>query len=149
MTQAPILVGIDFSDGAACAVAMAGALAELFGVPLVACHVPEGEREPWAEWELDWLDTVGLEPESLIVREGIPWLELARLADDLGCVAVAVGSHGLNGYQPLSPGSTTAALLTRARRPVLVMPTTRNSAHRNHISQPANHPGGAQWPRIG
>lgn len=128
MTKAPILVGIDFSDGAATAVAWADALAELFDAPLVACHVADRERGPWDEEELLWLASVGVPPDRVAVRQGVPWIGLSRLADEVRATLLVVGSHGVKGYQPLFPGSTTGQLLSKARQPILVVPSPRRGA---------------------
>ena len=118
----PIVVGIDFSPGASGAVAWASALAEQLAVPLVAVHVTARAHGEWRPEQLAWMSDAALEPETLIVRRGVPWIELARFSEEIDARILVVGSHGRSGYQPIIPGSTTVLLLTRSHRPVLVVP---------------------------
>lgn len=121
MDQTPILVGIDFSDGAAAAVSRAALLGRQFGAPVVALHVVEGADRDWSAEQLAWMEALALNPERVIARRGVSWMELARVADEIRAGMVVVGSHGRTGYQPLCPGSTAWRLLTRSHQPVLVV----------------------------
>jgi len=55
-----------------------------------------------------------------MLRFGAPWAQLVRYALEEEASYIVVGSHGLSGYQPLAPGSTTARLLTHSPVPVVV-----------------------------
>jgi nucleotide-binding universal stress UspA family protein len=119
---APILVGIDFSAGATPAVLWASTLAQRLAAPLVAVHVTDQDGWSWRPEQLGWMGEVGLDPEALIVRRGVAWIELSRFSQVIDAMMLVVGSHGGSGFQPMTPGSTTALLLTRSHRPVLVVP---------------------------
>lgn len=93
------------------------------GAPVVAVHVVlnEGATPGPSGWE-EWMKRMEVKEESLVFRAGVPWIELSRHGDELGAQMLVVGSHGQSGFQPVVPGATTVMLLTRSRRPVLVVP---------------------------
>jgi nucleotide-binding universal stress UspA family protein len=126
--QASILVGIDFSPGSARAVLWARSLAQALQVPIHAGHITDEDQWDWTPDRLGWMGETRLDPETLIVRRGVPWIELSRLSVDVEASILVVGSHGMSGFQPVTPGSVTALLLTRSQRPVLVVPGTRPDA---------------------
>ena len=116
----PIVVGVDFSEGAARALGTATRLALTLDARLLLVHVA-----PSAGWELSaeairWLQEVDLPLEAVALRFGSPWAQIVRYAFEEDASLVCVGSHGLSGYQPLAPGSTAARLLTHSPVPVLV-----------------------------
>jgi nucleotide-binding universal stress UspA family protein len=125
----PLIVGTDFSEGSAAALAEGRRLAARLGVAVEVIHVVDGVQRPgWRPGgEADaWLRAAGLSPEDLRIRFGSPWVEMARLTDDRAALLLVVGSHGLSGYQPLAVGSTASRLSMAARCPVvLVSPQVR------------------------
>jgi nucleotide-binding universal stress UspA family protein len=129
-TDSPIVVGIDFSDGSAFALAGARLLARRMQQPLQLIHVLEQEPSDPAARHSSWLRQCGIEMKNVITRaEGTPWTEIARFALQVNATLIVVGSHGRSGYQPLLPGSTTARLITRSTVPVLVVPGPSSSRY--------------------
>lgn len=124
MKPSRVLVGIDFSEGAARAVVEARKLAEWLGGDVVPVYVHAGFRE--REWQpgpeqVAWLDALSLDAGSVVVRRGLPWVELVRQAES-GCAAMIVaGSHGASGFQPVALGSTAARLAIFSPYPVVLV----------------------------
>lgn len=119
-----ILVGIDFSEGASLALAEARWLMERLGAALDLVFVDEGRGDGdghTGEGARSWLEREAIPPETVTVRRGFPWLELARRARETSPALVVVGSHGRSGFQPLSLGSTAARLGVSCPSPVLVV----------------------------
>lgn len=119
-----ILVGIDFSDGAARAVEEARRLAERVGAELLAVHVLQGYQgrawQPVPE-QLLWMEAQGLDPSAVVVRRGLPWVELVREAEYGSAWLIVVGSHGASGFQPVALGSTAARLAILSPYPVVLV----------------------------
>jgi nucleotide-binding universal stress UspA family protein len=122
--SAGILVGTDFSDGSALAVAEGRRLASGLNVPLFLAHVVEGTGES-AEGEMamrsEWLDEVGFVGGDLLLRQGVPAVELARLARELDAGMIVLGTHGASGVQPVVLGSTATRLALLAPCPVVLV----------------------------
>lgn len=117
-----ILVGVDFSDAGARALEEARSLARALGAEPELLHVTTAPRGWLADDEATaWMEREGVEPTSLGVRHGTPWVELARGAAERGALLIVVGSHGRGGYQPVALGSTALRLTMAATRPVLVV----------------------------
>jgi nucleotide-binding universal stress UspA family protein len=118
-----ILVGIDFSEGAALALAEARWLVEKLGATLDLVHVDEGRDGDWRSDDTAraWLEREAVSPDTVFVRRGFAWLELARQARETMPALVVVGSHGRSGFQPLSLGSTSGRLGVACPAPVLVV----------------------------
>lgn len=124
MVQQPILIGVDFSAGAAQALTEGVRLAQRLGTAIRVVHVVEryGEREGLLAIEAgDWMERCGLSRDALEYGTGVPWVELTRAAAESGASMIVVGSHGRTGFQPLALGSTAARLAVRAGCPVLVV----------------------------
>lgn len=125
----PLIVGTDFSEGSAAALAEGRRLAARLGVAVEVVHVVDGVQGPgWRPGgEADaWLGSAGLSPGDLRIRFGSPWVELARVTDERAALLLVVGSHGRSGYQPLAVGSTASRVSMTARCPVvLVSPQVR------------------------
>lgn len=122
MASSTILVGIDFSDPSARALEEARSIGRSLGTVPELLHVTTDRRD-WtgvAEEE-EWMERHGVGPDSVLVRRGTPWVELARHAAERGAVLIAVGSHGRGGYHPVSLGSTAFRLTLAATRPVMVV----------------------------
>jgi nucleotide-binding universal stress UspA family protein len=120
----PVVVGTDFSDTAGVALVEARRLALLLGADVQVVHVIDGAPgSPTDSPELAdrWLSAAGVRRESLTVRFGSAWVELARYASEVSPTLVVVGSHGRSGYQPLTLGGTAARVSVHARCPVVVV----------------------------
>jgi nucleotide-binding universal stress UspA family protein len=94
------------------------------------------ERHDHAGWNADdvsarWLQSSGVEKESLVVRSGFPWVELVRYAHESQPLMIVVGSHGTSGFQPLALGSTAGRMGVLSPFPVLVV-TGSPVFRRNH-----------------
>jgi nucleotide-binding universal stress UspA family protein len=128
----PVVVGTDFSDTAAVALAEGRRLADMLGAAVELVHVVEsGAVEGWCPGARAgaWLRAAAVEPGELVVRFGSPWVELVRYAAQASPTLVVVGSHGLTGYQPLKVGSTASRVTVHSRCPVvLVSPRMRAQA---------------------
>lgn len=120
---ARILVGIDFSEGAAQALKHARVLADRFGGVVVPVHVVDGypRTGPTEVRAREWLEGAGLELPDMVVRHGSAWVELVRYARETGPMMIVMGSHGASGFQPLSLGSTVSRLGVLSPYPVLVV----------------------------
>lgn len=120
----PVVVGTDFSEPAAAALAEGRRLAALLNVAVEVVHVVDGA--PATAWREGgradaWLRGVDLEVGALTIRFGSAWVELARFAEEVSPVLLVVGSHGLSGYQPLAVGSTASRVSMHARCPVVLV----------------------------
>lgn len=126
-----ILAGTDFSDGALVALVEARALADRLRLELRVMHVrerhPRGEESPQSRMRRHLADA-GVDAACLRLREGQPWIELAREAGEQGASALVVGSHGRSGSHPINLGSTTVKLGLIAPCPLLVV-GRRASSH--------------------
>jgi nucleotide-binding universal stress UspA family protein len=131
MDSAPILVGVDFSEGADRALAEARQLARRLGARVSALHVVETfEPGSWVpdEAATEWLLRNRLDPSELEVRQGFPWVELVRRGHDVRPGMIVVGSHGISGFQPLALGSTAARLGVLSPFPVLVVTSVNSTS---------------------
>ena len=120
-----ILVGTDFSDGSALAVAEARKLSRTLGVALVVAHVaestPGAQRGITPGSQDGWLREVQVEPDTLVRRSGVPSVELARLAAELDADMIVLGTHGASGYQPVALGATASRLALLSACPVVLV----------------------------
>ncbi len=118
--RARVVVGTDFSEGASCALREARWLAERAGLELQVLHVNENGT-PWrpdsAAWT--WLQSAGVDPKVLLVRDGLPWVEIVRHAREVSAVVIVLGSYGESGFQAMTLGSTASRVALRAPCPVL------------------------------
>ena len=142
MSAGPILVGLDFSDGSARALAEAWSLAGRLGLKVVALHVAEGFPAA-AEPALDpaarrRLERARLAGATVEVRHGYPWVELVRYAHEIEPAMIVVGSHGASGFQPLALGSTAARLALLSPFPVLVVSSSARGEARESASERAS-----------
>lgn len=141
MSAGSILVGLDFSDGSARALAEARSLAGKLGLKVVALHVAEGF--PAAEPPLDvtaqrQMERARLAGATVEVRHGYPWVELVRYAHEVEPAMIVVGSHGVSGFQPLALGSTAARLALLSPFPVLVVTSSARGEAVESASERAN-----------
>jgi nucleotide-binding universal stress UspA family protein len=118
-----VLAAVDFSDGALGAVREARALADRLGIPLQVLHV----AAPGARWltdahAIEWLLVASLAPSAIVVRRGLPWVEIVRHAREISAVAIVLGTHGESGVQRVTIGSTASRVATSASCPVVFAP---------------------------
>jgi nucleotide-binding universal stress UspA family protein len=139
-----IVVGTDFSDGAARAldqavdlaselgarVALVHAFDDLPGTPMLHDPTPGitselavcSARSAAAKWGVR-VDT--------FVRRGAPWDKLVNLATDLGADLIVVGARGQRaGNHDLFLGTVASRLATVSTRTVLVVPNPQTSSSR-------------------
>ncbi len=131
MTDQPLVVGVDRSDGSRTAVDHALALASTLGTSLVVVHavglLEEGGYTPApsvADVVADAIAHLGGDdaPAVEVVREDGPAADvLMRVADRVDAAMIVVGRRGL-GVAPRPLGSVSEAVLGRSGRPVLVVP---------------------------
>ncbi|MBI5862918.1 MAG: universal stress protein [Planctomycetes bacterium] len=76
-----------------------------------------------------------------IVRNGVPWKEVASYADEIAADLIVIGSHARGVMSRILLGSTSKAVLEHSMRPVLMVPIS--SLERESKSAPhAASPGG-------
>jgi nucleotide-binding universal stress UspA family protein len=144
-----IVCPIDFSDAAAPAERQAVALARALGAEIVLLHVAS-EAPLWREplgtpgvravfeaqrkWAADTLAerAVALAAEGVsargVLKVGVPWQEIVRLAADEKADMIVMGTQGRTGLDRLLLGSVTERVVRQAPCPVLtVRPDNRDS----------------------
>ena len=140
---APVLVGADFSEHTAPALAAARGLAEAFVAPVTVAHVRDAPREALvdrharsplhpptglatreeAHAALDAL--LGDTEADRLVVPGRPAAELLDLARRERAGLVVVGTHGRRGWDHVRLGSVAEDVARQAPCPVLVVPRSR------------------------
>lgn len=134
-----ILHPTDFSERARNAFLMACAMARDYGARLLVAHVVpapvmgfgqgvipvEGVEPP--EARMAQLEEYVGEHGSLVVEkhllEGDPATEILRLAEDVHCDLIILGTHGWTGLRRLLLGSVAESVMRRASCPVLTVRT--------------------------
>jgi nucleotide-binding universal stress UspA family protein len=143
-----VLIGTDFSEVSAHALAEARVLALLLGGSLRIVHVSERPGSiPWspdADAEM-WLSRSRTAPGAIETRSGTPWIELARFAEECGAALVVVGTHGRTGFQTVALGSTASRLTLLSPRPVLLV-NGRTTARLEGRAAPASTRGATAAP---
>lgn len=132
-----VVVGVDFSDGSAGALQTGRALAGLGGSEICVVHVRRERAGPWrpAHSEAAWLREHRVDQDAVRLRHGEPWVELVRLAEEVGATLVVAGTHGRSGFQPFRLGTTAANVALRCRTPVvLVSPQVVSGSDRNALT---------------
>jgi nucleotide-binding universal stress UspA family protein len=127
-TKVVVVVGVDFSEGAAEALAVARDLTAQAHDPIRLVHVAvSGDLDdvPPAVRE-HWLGEAALLSSDIEERSGLPWVELVRAAVEHGARLIVVGTHGRTGFQPLRLGGTATHLALRSRTPVVLVPRLTN-----------------------
>lgn len=117
MDSPSIAIGLDFSSAAVSALAEARKLAAALGARLEIVHVTEAGDEGAGERAGEY----GCGEDELVIRTGVPWIELTRYVRQRKPVMLVVGSHGRSGFHPLGPGSTAARLAASAPCPILIV----------------------------
>lgn len=118
-----VVVAVDFSAGSARALATGRELASRQGWEVRLVHVRRKEGRGWqpARRESTWLEEQGVEPESVQVRTGEPWVELVKAAEELSPAWLVAGTHGESGFQPFRLGTTASRVALRSRAPVVLV----------------------------
>jgi nucleotide-binding universal stress UspA family protein len=139
--RACVLVGIDFSEGAMGALREGRWLAQQAGLELHVVYVTE-TRAPWrpdaTAW--GWLRAASLDPSMVLLREGLPWVEIIRHAREVSAAVVVLGSHGASGFQAMTLGSTASRVALGAPCPVLFVARWRESLPSGEVTVPSFHP---------
>lgn len=131
MSAGRILVGLDFSEGSARALAEARQLGRKLGLEVRALHVAEGFPASGAGGRVpERPELAAVDGAPVEVRHGYPWVELVRYAHEILPAMIVVGSHGTSGFQPLALGSTAARLAVLSPFPVLVVTASARGAAR-------------------
>jgi nucleotide-binding universal stress UspA family protein len=144
----PVVVGTDFSEAAGVALHEARRLAALLRAGLVVVHVVEDRLTAHGAGSVaaSWLDSHGLEGE-LVVRQGQPWVELARYAAEAKPTLLVVGSHGESGFQPLRIGSTASRISMHAGCPVVLVSPRMQAPRQERGANSAGRVGAAAGAR--
>jgi nucleotide-binding universal stress UspA family protein len=138
-----IVCATDFSERAADAERRAARLARALGAELVLAHVAS-EAPLWREsfytpdlravfeGQRKWAaDTLAARAEALaaqgvaariVVRVGLPWEEIVRLAAEEHADMIVMGTQGRTGLDRLLLGSVAERVIRRAPCPVLAVP---------------------------
>jgi nucleotide-binding universal stress UspA family protein len=132
-----ILHPTDFSEHSMIALRLACSLARDHGARLVLLRVvplpltvfgaPRGPGEPaWGHSSLlHRLEELGADepgvPREARVVEGDPATEIVRLAEELPCDLIVMGTHGRHGLDRLLMGSVAEYVMRRAPCPVLTV----------------------------
>jgi nucleotide-binding universal stress UspA family protein len=139
-----ILCPIDFSDFSAAAFQHALSLAEYYKARIVALHIVELWRYPFADYAAHEADYAkfsralseggevqlqqfvkehaagGLQPE-LVVHQGNAANDILSFVQEQNMEAIVMGTHGRRGFDRLVLGSTTDRVIRKAACPVLVV----------------------------
>ena len=125
MRTGPIAVALDSSPAAQTALDLAIRIAGARGIPLLLVHVNSRAQSDTAV--TSQLDDAVVRARShgivaqLVVDEGGPADELLRAADAHDCCMIVMGTHGREAFVRLVLGSVAAAVVERARVPVVTV----------------------------
>jgi nucleotide-binding universal stress UspA family protein len=132
-----IVVGMDFSDGAARALERALELARTLRSSVACVHAYEDapgmcafdDPAPALQKQIEEIvaqascDGRGVKVNAL-VRRGPPWEKLINVATELGAEFIVVGTNGQRGAADKGfLGTVATRLVTLSRRPVIVVPS--------------------------
>ncbi|HUF75755.1 MAG TPA: universal stress protein [Longimicrobiales bacterium] len=139
--RASVVVGVDFSEGAMLAFREGRWLSRRAGLGLQVVHVADDDLA----WQPDagataWLREASLDPGLMLVRQGLPWVEIVRHALEVSSAVVVLGSHGASGPQAMTLGSTASRVAMRAPCPVLFVSQRREHMPYTEIAVPSQHP---------
>jgi nucleotide-binding universal stress UspA family protein len=132
-----IVVGMDFSDGAARALKCAMKLAAEVGANVACVHAYEdgattpASYDPTQALHEQMEDVIagsacrdGRVRVDAIVRRGAPWEKLSNVATELGAELIVVGADGQRGAASEHfLGTVTSRLVTTSSRSVVVVPS--------------------------
>jgi nucleotide-binding universal stress UspA family protein len=136
-TIARILHPTDFSDEAAMAFRLACSLAKQHGAEVVVLHVigppiawgeevarhsPDSyQKQLWNEYMLPIRSSEAGVPLVRRLEEGVPEEVIVRIATELGCDLIVLGTHGRKGIARLVMGSVAEHVLRTAPCPVMTV----------------------------
>jgi nucleotide-binding universal stress UspA family protein len=142
-----ILVPIDFTDVSASALDWAIELAASVGATITVMHsyaipmvgFPDGALIPTAtaaaglgeaaQKALDEVVARRRRPDGVsltaVLREGEPWQEIQRVADDIEADLIVIGTHGRHGLARALLGSVAEEVIRNAHRPVVTLHVDR------------------------
>jgi nucleotide-binding universal stress UspA family protein len=147
-----ILCPIDFSDVARHALEHASAIAKWYEADVAALHVmappilplppvlfaepphatvaSESDRRAAQDRLYEWLTPIRLLgiKTDLVVDRGNPASCILRTATSIRADLIAMGTHGLSGFERLVLGSVTEKVLRKATCPVLTVPPATSTA---------------------
>lgn len=130
-----VVVGVDFSAGAGEALEAGRELAAMTGTRVYPVHVVrDGGGGAWspADDERTWMRELDLEPGEVRLRRGEPWVELVKVAEEVGATLVVTGTHGESGFQPFRLGTTASQVALRSRTPVVLVPPSATKSLKFH-----------------
>jgi nucleotide-binding universal stress UspA family protein len=135
------VVGVDFSEGAMYAYREGRWLARRAGLGLQLVHVVDKDLV----WHPDaqasgWLRAASIDPALVLVRHGLPWVEIVRHALEVSTAVIVLGSHGASGPQAMTLGSTASRVAMRAPCPVLFVSQWRERVPYAEVAAPSLHP---------
>jgi nucleotide-binding universal stress UspA family protein len=137
-----LLVPTDFTETSERALDWAFALSERVGASVFIMHAyempiigfPDGALVATAEIAMRMNDAArtGLErvtakrkggkvPVEAILREGVPWEEITKVADEVDADIIVIGTHGRKGLARALLGSVAENVVRTATRPVLTI----------------------------
>ena len=141
-----ILCPVDFSEHSQRAVRFAALFARSFGSQITVLHVNDpvlvatsaivyAERaEEDTRAELNRLldeaitdDQHHVRDVTILVTEGDPSEQIAKVSEEYGIDLIVMGTHGLGGYRRMLIGSTTERLLRRTTIPVAAVPLAEST----------------------
>ena len=141
-----ILCPVDFSEHSQRAVRFAALFARSFGSQITVLHVNDpvlvatsaivyAERaEEDTRAELNRLldealtdDQHHVRDVTILVAEGDPSEQIARVSEEYAVDLIVMGTHGLGGYRRMLIGSTTERLLRRTTIPVAAVPLAEST----------------------
>ncbi len=137
-----ILVATDFSDASEVALDYAIGLAKPLGAKITILHAyelpiygfPDGALIATAEMAVTIMNGAQAGVQAMckkregcgvelsqVVRQGVAWEEVHRVADEVGADLIVVGTHGRKGLSHALLGSVAEKIIRTATRPVLTL----------------------------
>jgi nucleotide-binding universal stress UspA family protein len=124
-----ILVPTDLSEFSLAAMEYAQSFGELYSSRLYMLHVVDAREshhrtEEEAAQALERFAEENVEGHSqprLVVRKGIPWVEIPRFADEEGIDMVVIATHGRTGFRHVLMGSVAEKVVRMSRVPVMAV----------------------------
>ena len=141
LNYSKILCAFEFDGNSTAALLLASTLAKESGAMLYILHIarvptqdmdvplpfdtdPRWEKEARAKLEVIAHDTLKGEVRYVIdVRTGVPNIDIARAARELGVDLIVIATHGRTGFEHFVLGSVTEHVIRDAPCPVLVTRT--------------------------
>jgi nucleotide-binding universal stress UspA family protein len=127
-----VLVATDFSSDAAAAHLLGAELARRTAAEVKVLHVADQRNTIEETYANAWLRKLGVQPRDMILRNGVPWMEIVQCSEDLRAAFVVVGTRGQSSASIQVPGSTTLSLLRYSRVPLIVVPASPLVGHDLH-----------------